>query len=135
MTATKPLPKHIQKHLIATGVLTNDGLGRKAQLRQCTACHGWVLVGLDSHRCALRVVCDPVAIDKLGEAWAWLNGRRTYELWGTELERRDKFSIRGGMKKPVLSEHECGVKKTPSPQILALFMKPVTTTSDCEVPF
>jgi hypothetical protein len=137
MTATNPLPAHVQKHLVATGVLTTDGLGRRAQLRQCGVCSEYVIVGLDHHRAALRAVCDPVALDALGEAVAWCSGRRTFELWGTELEARNQFSISGGIKPrvPVISEHECGVSKTATPEIMARFLRPKSKESKGEAPY
>jgi hypothetical protein len=129
------MPAHVERHLIATGVLTPERLGRAAQLRRCTRCRAVVIVGLDSHRCALVVTCDPVILDQVGEAFAWLTGRQTYELWGLELERRDQWKITAGMKKPVIGEHQCGVDKTPDPKILALFIPAEKQASDNEVPF
>lgn len=124
MTGTRDLPNHVKQHLIQTGTLTTDGLGRKAQLRTCSTCRALVIVGLDTNRCAIRAVADPTALDQVGELLALLAGRHTYELWGRELEHRNQFTIRAGIRKPVISEHQCGNSQTPSPQILALFMKP-----------
>lgn len=124
MTGTKDLPAHVKRHLIQTGQLTTDGLGRKAQLKACVHCRAWVIVGLDRHTCALRAICDPITLDQTGELLALLAGRHTYELWGRELERRDQWNITGGINKPVISEHQCGIKQKPSLDIVALFMKP-----------
>lgn len=136
MTGPQALPDHVKNHLIQTGKLTTQGLGRRAQLQTCTRCPALVIVGLDSHRCALRAVCDPVALDQLGEALELIAGRATYELWGRELERRDQWKISGGMPRPVIPEHECRIKRTTTPEILQLFKAPYPADdSDLEVPF
>jgi len=122
MTGTRPLSEHVRAHLIATGVLTTEGLGRRAGLRQCARCAAPVLVGLDASRCALLVVLDLAALDRWGEAMALLAGRPTFELWGREIEYRNHFKIAGGQPRLVIAEHDCRVRAEPSAEVLALFV-------------
>lgn len=132
----RPLPDHVRQHLVDTGRIGVDGTGRQAQLRRCPTCRAAVVVGLDAARCALRVVCDPARLDQVGEAVAVLSGRRTYELWGRELERRNAFKIRAGMRKPVIAQHSCGITTIPDPEIIRIFTtQNPTTDPDREAPF
>jgi hypothetical protein len=125
------IPEPVRQALIDAGKLTEDGLGRAAQLRTCPRCRQWVVVGVDHHRCALTVTCDPVDLDPIGEAVAVLAGRNTYELWGKEIERRDAFKISGGQHQPVIAAHQCGTTAYPTPSIIRLFV-PATVTAPLE---
>ena len=127
MTA-KAMPAGVRQHLVDTGNLGVDGLGRAAQLRTCPRCHQAVITGLDARRCAIRVACDPVCLDQLGEAAALLSGRSTYELWGRELEKRDQWKIAAGISRPVMRQHQCGNAVSPDPEILAIFQLSLNAT-------
>ena len=121
-TMSPSLDDALRAHLIAGGKLTPSGLGQAAQLRTCPRCWQWIVRGLDHRRCALEVTCDPVGLTPRTELAAVLAGCRTYELWGTELERRDASKIARGMPKPVVATHRCGIKAEPDPAIIRLFV-------------
>ena len=111
------MPDHLVTHLIATGVLTPDGVTRRARPRPCPRCQPLVLVGLDHARCALPPTTNPTPLTPAGELAALLTGRETYKLTPNrnayELNWRDQHSIRA---KPagtlhgadIVATHQCG---------------------------
>lgn len=105
------MPDWLKRHLIDTGVLTESGLGRKAQLRRHKRCGIPTLLGLDNDICAFEATCDLGELDAAGEAMALIDGRRTYELnLRGELRYRDHWAIRArpaGGRVTVLAEHRC----------------------------
>jgi hypothetical protein len=129
------IPQPVLDALIAAGTLGRDGIGRSAQLRTCPHCRQWTIVGDDHFRCALRVTCDPIALDPIGEALALLAGRHTYDVWGRELNRRTALHIKGGQSQTVIADHDCGNAATPSPDVLALFLPSTLAVVPEEVSF
>lgn len=105
------MPSWLQRHLIATGVLTETGLGRKAQLRRHRRCGIPTLTGLDADVMAFEATCDLGELTAAGEANALLDGRRTYELdVRGALHHRDRYAITrrpAGAATTVLAEHRC----------------------------
>ena len=71
--------------LVDKGVMSEQGLTRRAKLIPHRPCGLVVLAGLDSDRAALDVWCDLGELTLHGEAMALLEGRRTYELHGGRL--------------------------------------------------
>lgn len=79
----------------------------------CPRCRVLVVVGLDDDSTALTASVDPYPLDPVGETVALLTGRATYDAWPlpdgrVELTRRDRFSIAGPRRVPVVADHECG---------------------------
>lgn len=106
-----PMPTWMKQMLIDKGVLTEQGLSRKARILTHRPCGIPTLAGIDSDRCGLDAWCDLAEIHAYGEAMALLSGRRTYELWGGRLGHRDHWMIQGrpagGTRYPVFAEHRC----------------------------
>lgn len=99
--------------VLGTGEL--DGpIVRAAGAGVCRRCRGFLILGLDSDRCALDAKADAEPVSALGEAQALVLGLRTYDLGRTKgawhLEWRDAGAIR--TRPPgqvdVLAEHRCG---------------------------
>lgn len=105
------MPDWLKKQLIDTGVLTESGLGRRAQLRRHKPCGIPTMRGLDSDVCAFEVSCDLGELTAIGEAMALLEDRRTYELnIRGELVYRDRYAITArpaGGRITVLADHRC----------------------------
>lgn len=105
------MPAWLKRHLVDTGVLTESGLGRKAQLRRHRTCGLPIMLGLDADVCAFEATCDLGELTAAGEAAALLEGRRTYELnVRGELRTREPHDITrrpAGAATPVLAEHRC----------------------------
>lgn len=105
------MPSWLQRHLVATGVLTESGLGRKAQLRRHKPCGLPILTGLDDDVLAFEARCDLGELTATGEANALVDGRRTYELnVRGEIRHRDRYAITrrpAGAATTVLAEHRC----------------------------
>lgn len=107
------IPAWLQQHLEDRGLWDTDGVGRAARGRRCRTCREYVLVGLDSDRCAAPVAVDPDPLSAFGEAVARLGGRTTYSLrWLSgrlELDWRSHYDIRSEPRRlDVLQGHECG---------------------------
>lgn len=94
-------------------------------------CGAEVLTGWDGDRAALFVVLDAGLLNVIGEVAALASGRRTYRLWRSGLDRRDRWNIPGhppSLDLPVHAEHRCGEvihrdhllppPATPAPSIL-----------------
>lgn len=131
------MPDWLKRQLVATGVLTESGLGRKAQLRRHRPCGLPIMLGLDADLCAFEVRCDLGQLDTRGEVMALLEGRRTYELnVRGELNRRDHWAIRARppSRVTVLAEHRCDA---PIPAAWCVpAPKPAARRSDTEeIPF
>lgn len=111
MTRSTAMPDWLKRQLVATGVLTESGLGRKAQLRRHRPCGMPIMLGLDNDICAFEATCDLGELNATGEAMALLDSRRTYELTlRGELRHRDHWAIRArpaGTRATVLAEHRC----------------------------
>lgn len=107
--------ERLERHLIATGRLSPEGIGRRARPTRCRTCKAPTLVGLDDETCALRADADPRPITALGEALAHLEDRRTYALVPNAgrlvLDYRDAGRIThrpaGHGRYDVLVEHSC----------------------------
>jgi hypothetical protein len=119
MTATELAPptpwEIVERHLIASGALSPEGIGRRAQPRRCPSCRQPVLVGLDADTGSVRADADPAPVTALGELLAQLEGRRTFALVRNAgrlvLDYRDAGRIRyrpaGTDRLDVLVEHRC----------------------------
>lgn len=111
------MPGYLLEHLIRAGYLTETGLSRRARLRHCPTCGVYVMTGLDGDTCALEAVCDPRPLTAWGEAYAWLDGRRTWALTKPgrfELDPRTSREIAatpaGSQPRlDVLAQHACSV--------------------------
>lgn len=105
------MPAWMRQMLIDKGVLTEQGLSRKARIRTHRGCPIPVLAGIDSDIAGLDAWCDLGELHAYGEAMALLSGRRTYELRGGRLGHRDKWQISGKpagtTRYPVFAEHRC----------------------------
>lgn len=101
----------MRQMLIDKGVLTEQGLSRKARIRTHRPCGLPTLAGIDSDLAGLDAWCDLGELHAYGEAMALISGRRTYELWGGRLGHRDQWQIQGrpagSSRHPVFSEHRC----------------------------
>jgi len=91
---------------------TVGDIWRSARLRTCPRCGAPVLAGLDAPVAALPVRADPTPLTVLGEAFALLDGRPTFDLSDAagrkELTYRAPEQIGGPRKYPVLAAHRCG---------------------------
>lgn len=105
------MPDWLKRQLIDKGVLTESGLGRKAQIRRHKPCGIPTMVGLDAEVMAFQATCDLGELTAAGEAQALLEGRRTYELnLRGEIRYRDRYAITGrpaGARTTVLADHRC----------------------------
>lgn len=110
MTTKTPIPPWLKQHLIDTGTWTTDGTTRKAKLQTHT-CGQLVLYGLDADTCAGTTTVDPLPLTPLGEAFALIQNRHTYDYRPNtqELEHRDQHMIRQGFLNgiQVLAQHIC----------------------------
>lgn len=110
------MPSWLKRALIGKGVLTEQGMTRRAKVMRCRACGVPTMAGFDSTVAAMDAWCDLTPLSAQGEVWALLSDRRTYALHGVdrlELERRDQWSITGHpagspSAPPVLASHRCG---------------------------
>ena len=101
-------------------------------------CGAEVIAGWDGDRAALFVVLDPGLLNVIGEVAALASGRRTYRLWRSRLDRRDRWNIPGHLPSldlPVHAEHRCG-EVIHRDHLLALSPAPAPSILTCEeVPF
>lgn len=96
---------------------------RAATIRLCRTCRAPILAGLDADRAAITVYCDPTPLTPLGEAFAVITGRTTYDLFPgqdrRELWPREAAHITKPRRFPVLAAHKCGAPlhafATPTP--------------------
>lgn len=115
----------LRRHLANTGVMTEEGITRKARPRRCRRCNAVIIVGLDADQCAVQVHADPTPLNAAGELLALAEGRRTLSLLvtggGRVLEPRRPEDIRRlppqapGVREDVLREHRCGTPPPPEP--------------------
>jgi len=112
------MEKWLLDSLIAKGVLTPAGIGRRAHVRRCRDCGRYTFVGLDDVVMAGVATVDVAPLDALGELLALLCGLTTYDLsWRGdryEIDRRESHHIRSappGSKagNDVVNDHRCGV--------------------------
>ena len=128
---------YLKALLIDKGVMTEQGLTRKARLVIHRPCGLLTLSGLDADLAALEAWCDPYALTNQGEFQAIIAGRRTYQLRGDRLDHRDKWIIPGRPAEgryPVYASHDCQVRlpmewRLPRPEAIA------STAQGDEVPF
>jgi hypothetical protein len=115
---TNPMPAWLRARLEADGRIdATTGATRRARAWTCGRCGGSIFRGLDADIGALSRDCDPRPLNRIEEAIALLDHRRTFELrWlgdHYELDSRDQWRI---TSRPALStagvdilvEHECG---------------------------
>ena len=105
------------------------------------------LRGLDEDVCATTATTDTTPLTPLGEALAWLNGQRTYELRtinGTpQLMRRTRWTITSHPPGAtlwcgpidVLPQHQCGAPPLPTQPTVHPPRTPRKATSDQHIPY
>jgi hypothetical protein len=68
-------------HLLTErGLITTDGITRRARAHLCPTCRQPTIAGLDHDRTAATARCDPQPLNALGELAATLTHRQTYSL-------------------------------------------------------
>ena len=116
-TNNEGLAPWLKQHLIATGVIDDNGIGRRAVVRTCVTCRATILTGLDADTAALTVRVDPIPLSPLGEALARVDGRPTYWLHRDGgrlvLDLRDAWNIHARpagtrLGEDILRAHQCG---------------------------
>ena len=137
---TATTPTWLRDHLLRTGHIAETGVSRGAKLRRCRRCGVFVLTGLDADMCALEVQADPTPLSPLGEAFAVVEGRRTFALhraggrW--EIDWRDAGDIAShpagsARREDVLRQHRCGDQDQPAALTAAsTFPETAPTPSD-----
>jgi hypothetical protein len=98
-------------HLVATGVLTQGGVGRTVRSRVHAPCGEVTLAGLDADVAAFEAIVDPYPLTPVGEVEALRADRRTYRLADRRLEPRTGRTITGHPPGPdcrILATHRCG---------------------------
>lgn len=112
---------NLHEHLVRAGHVTETGVMRRVTARSCRRCGGPVIVGLDAMVGAFEATADPQPLNRIGEAVATLEGRRTWALNREEaryvLNPRDALEIAyhpatSRAREDVVREHRC---RTPSP--------------------
>ncbi len=104
------MPDWLRSALIDKGVLTAQGLSRRAKVITHRPCGMPTMSGIDRDPCGLDAWCDLGQLTADGEFQALLDGRRTYEVSNQRLHPRDRWSIPGHPASPttvVLAEHRC----------------------------
>lgn len=110
------MPAWLAAHLVATGAVTEEGVGRRARVWSCP-CGARTLRGLDGDLLALDVRVDVDPITPLAEVLALATARRTYFLLrhqsssgrtGWSLNHRDRYRIAANRDEPIFVEHRCG---------------------------
>lgn len=110
MTPATGFPTWLRDRLIEAGILTPQGLSRRAKPMLHRTCRQLVIAGFDNDTCAFDAWTEPAPLTPHGELAALLDERRTYDLDGERLYRRDQASIPGRPPSPrrtVLAEHRC----------------------------
>lgn len=113
---------------------------RDAKTTWCPSCKAPVIRGPNDSMCAFTVAVDLTPLDVVGEAIAWLTGRRTHTLQvgagRPTLTRRNRWTIPamppGGGKWDVLAEHHCNAGQLPT--MTTTFPAPAemeTLTDEC----
>lgn len=124
--------------LVDKGVMSEGGLTRRAKLISHRPCSFPTLAGLDADLAALDAWCDLGELTLEGEALALLDGRRTYELHGGRLSRRNHWMIQGRpagtTRYPVFAEHRCH-KPIPAAWCIPHRPEPAMTTTNEGIPF
>ena len=116
--SSEPMPDWLKRSLVAKGVLSEQGLTRKAKVMHCRRCRQPVMAGFDAERAAMDAWCDFAELTAFGEAMALVEGRRTYSLTDGErpvLDHRDRWRIAGAPagaegSPVVLASHVCGAR-------------------------
>jgi len=132
----------MRQMLIDKGVLSTQGLSRKAKVMRHKKCGILTLAGFDADSCAMDAWCDLAQLSTAGEVQALLAQRRTYELHFDRLNYRDSWAIksRPASSSPaaVYAAHLCG-SPIPAPwsiQIASPVQQPVQQPVQLEgVPF
>ena len=91
-------------------------IGRNPIPAPCRKCRRIVLTAWDADMCAILVHLEPHALTPHGEVWALRDGRRTYNLTRTGIDRRDRWNIPGkppSIDRVVLASHECSSPGVP----------------------
>lgn len=121
----------------------HGGNTRGAHLDRCDDCGARTVIGLDADICALVAICDPIALDHLGEYLALFRGLRTYTLtrrsggsgnlrW--EIDTRSQWNIANPNRRyPVIPQHRCGAVH-PSTRG-SPFVRPSAPTNHVDPPF
>lgn len=127
----------VAEHLIRAGLMTADGITRRAKAINC-GCGAAILAGLDDDIAALPVRVDPKPLTPLAEALAVVVGRATAtlrrEARGYVLNYRDSYRIAGhpagAGHYDVLAEHVCGTAPA-WPGTTTAFAPPIALTEEC----
>lgn len=117
MTHREGLAPWLKQHLIAQGILDENGIGRRAVVRTCPTCKATTITGLDDDTAALTARVDPHPLTPLGEALALIDGRPTYRLHRDGgrlvLDTRTHLDIQAHpagtrLGEDILRTHHCG---------------------------
>lgn len=118
MTGGKPSAvETLRRILEPLGLWNVDGITRRARATMCRDCGLVTMRGLDAQDVAMPAVCDPAALNRLGEVAALFAGLRTYSLtWQAgryvidlrEPERIISAPAGSRANSDVLAEHQCG---------------------------
>jgi hypothetical protein len=126
------MPDWLRSMLIDKGVLTAQGLTIRAKIITHRPCGIPTLAGIDGRVAGLDTWCDLGQLSPHGELQAMLDGRRTYRLYGGELDPRDRWNTLGhpaSHDRPVFAEHRCG---QPIPANWCLTPQPSPARPDLE---
>lgn len=144
-TSTKPA-NWLLEHLVATGHLTESGLGRRARIRACR-CGQLILAGLDDDVCALEAYADPEPLTPLGEMLARIEGRCTWTVrhqlggWILDIRSHLEIAAKPAGSQPradVVREHQCRSRPLAEPETTATSFaeaRPVTYPPGSPAPF
>ena len=82
MNPAEPMAAWLKQTLVDRGVMTADGISRRARPRRCIRCRSSILAGLDDDQMAITAIADPVPLTALGETLALLADppRQTWTL-------------------------------------------------------
>lgn len=129
---TTKMPAWLERHLIQTGVMTQDRVTKHAQHRRCPSCGLFTLVGLDEF--PHRITVDIMPTTSAGELFALLTGRRSFALDVDELYERTagRLLFRPADTHPVYITHECNSLPLP---INERFMPKQPATQTDDIPF
>jgi len=129
---TTKMPAWLERHLIQTGVMTEDRVTKHARHRRCPTCGLFTLVGLDE--LPRKVAVDPLPTTSAGELFALLTGRRSFALDVNELYERTagRLLFRPADTHPVYITHQCGSIPLP---VNTKFMPKKPADTDGDIPF